>query len=139
MEPGAERKALMPQISLLLSLQPTARHASVAKEAILMKMFILLDIGGVFQASACASLYPIKPPRGKMHNKKCIFCKKRFGAGQVLALFRLEFAEECLRPGRVACEGSEELIRRPGVPLGEDGFPVGVRGGGIEQALVGIA
>ena len=128
----------MPQISLLLSLQPTARHASVAKVAILMKMFILSDIGGVFQAGTCASLYPIKPPKGQMYNKNGFFAK-RLGAGQVLALFFLEFAEECLRPGRVACEGSEELIRRPGVPLGEDGFPVGVRGGGIEQALVGIA
>ncbi|MCQ2122502.1 MAG: hypothetical protein MJY78_11825, partial [Fibrobacter sp.] len=49
-----------------------------------MKMFILLDIGGVFQASAYASPYPIKPPRGKMHNKKCFFCKKRRGELQAL-------------------------------------------------------
>lgn len=39
-----------------------------------MKMFILLDIGGLFQAvrrcRTCASLYPIKPPKDQMRNKK---------------------------------------------------------------------
>lgn len=49
------------------------------------------------------------------------------GGGQALALFLLKLAEEGFWVGRVACEGAEELIRRTGVPLGEDGFPVGIR------------
>ena len=36
----SRKKSLMPQISLLLSLQPTARHASVAKMAIFVQIFI---------------------------------------------------------------------------------------------------